>query len=159
MMPELLQETVSLRRDAEGQILRDEDGHPISDSAVRAMTAEEVDALRAGVPAFDALAYAADARWRREIGGITVAGIPVATDDRSKLLIDGARRRVDLDPSLVTPWAVGTQVFELTAAQIIALSDAVGDHVAGCFAVYAAVVARIHAGTITTAEEIDDFFA
>ncbi len=33
------------------------------------------------------VAYAADKRWRVETGGISVGGIDVATDDRSKLMI------------------------------------------------------------------------
>ena len=43
------------------------------------------DALKAALRA-----YAADKRWRVEVGGITINGVSVPTDDRAKLLLFGA---------------------------------------------------------------------
>lgn len=106
------------------------------------------------------IAYAADARWRKEVGGIVVNGIPVATDDRSKQMIVGARIAAEADSSFTTPW-VGSDgsINTLNAAQVIAISNAVLAHVAECFATFADLQSDITAGTITTREEIDAAFA
>lgn len=105
-------------------------------------------------------AYAADRRWRKENGGIVVGGVPIATDDRSKQMIIGARLAADADPDWTTQW-VGADgsVHPVNAAAMIAISDAVQAHVNACFVTYAAVKTDIDAGTITTTEEIDAAFA
>lgn len=36
-------------------------------------------------------AYAADKRWQKETGGFEFNGLHIATDDRSKIMIAGAR--------------------------------------------------------------------
>lgn len=105
-------------------------------------------------------AYAEDAKWRREIGGITVAGLSVATDDRSKLMIAGARLAALADPAWTTQWHVGGGVLvPLAAPEVVAISDAVLAHVDACFAAFGAVVSAIEAGTITAPAEIDTAFA
>ena len=91
------------------------------------------------------VAYAADRRWRKEVGGIVVADVPVATDDRSKLMITGAR-----DAAMAYP---------VDAAAMVLISDAVQAHVNAGFATFATVKAAIEAGTITTTAEIDAAFA
>jgi hypothetical protein len=106
------------------------------------------------------VAYAADMRWRKETGGIVVGGVPVATDDRSKQMIMGARIAAEADSEFTTPWVgIDGSINTLTAAQVIAVSNAVLAHVAGCFATFAALQPDITAGTITTREEIDAAFA
>ncbi|MTW19462.1 DUF4376 domain-containing protein [Rhodoplanes serenus] len=113
-----------------------------------------------GEPTVDLAAYAADARWRRETGGIVVGGIPIATDDRSKLLIAGARIHAEVDPAWSTVWTTADGVrHPVTAAQVIAISAAVLAHVDAAFRLYDEVVAAIDAGTITTPAEIDAAFA
>ena len=107
----------------------------------------------------DLVGYAADARWRKEVGGITVSGLPVATDDRSKQMLMGARVAANADPAFHTPW-VGADgsIYPLDAPQIIALSNAVLAHVAACFATFAAIKIGIAAGTITTRAQVDAAF-
>ncbi|ABE63170.1 hypothetical protein Nham_2379 [Nitrobacter hamburgensis X14] len=108
----------------------------------------------------DLLAYAADARWRREVGGITVAGVSVATDDRSKQMIIGARIAADADSNWSTSWvAADGSIVPVNATTIIAISDAVQAHVNDCFTAYALVKADIDSGEITTIAEIDAAFA
>ena len=107
----------------------------------------------------DLRAYAAMKRWQAEIGGIVVAGVPIATDDRSKLMITGARIKADADAGFTTPWAVGDEVFPLTSEQIVAISDAVLSHVSEVFAAFAATVSAIADGSITTKAEVDAAFA
>ncbi|PTM61907.1 DUF4376 domain-containing protein [Phreatobacter oligotrophus] len=105
-------------------------------------------------------AAAADARWRRETGGITVSGISVHTDDRSKMMIMGARIQAVADPGFVTQWkGADGQFIALDAATITALSAAVLAHVDACFAREGEVLAAIDAGTVTTLAAIEQAFA
>lgn len=111
-------------------------------------------------PPVDLPAYAADARWRREVGGTTVLGIPILTDDRAKLLITGSRVAAMANPAWETIWyAADGSTHPVDSPTMIAISDAVAAHVAACFAAYGTVAAGIEAGTITTTQQIDDAFA
>ncbi|MEN5083741.1 DUF4376 domain-containing protein [Bosea sp. TWI1241] len=105
-------------------------------------------------------AYARDLRWQVEIGGIEAGGVQIATDDRSKTMILGARLAAQADPSWSTIWqdAAG-QAHPVDAAAIVAISDAVQAHVNGTFVTLADVLAAIDTGTMTTAAEIDGAFA
>ncbi|MBN9443690.1 DUF4376 domain-containing protein [Bosea sp. (in: a-proteobacteria)] len=106
------------------------------------------------------VAYAADRRWRKEVGGIVVADVPVATDDRSKLMITGARVAAMADPGWSTVWhGADGQTYPVDAAAMVLISDAVQAHVNAGFATFATVKAAIEAGTITTTAEIDAAFA
>ncbi|HEV2504394.1 MAG TPA: DUF4376 domain-containing protein [Mesorhizobium sp.] len=108
------------------------------------------------VPLKDQLAsFAADKRWRIETSGITVGGVPVATDDRSKIMIIGARVKADGDPNFTTEWKTPAGFATINAAAVIAISDAVLAHVDACFAAEAVVLAQIEVGAITTTAEID----
>lgn len=108
----------------------------------------------------DLVAYAADRRWRVETGGITIGGVPVATDDRSKIMIMGARVAAAADPGWTTVWhGADGQTYPLDAAAMIAISDAVEAHVNATFATFAMVKADIDSGDITTTAEIDAAFA
>lgn len=110
-------------------------------------------------PSVDLIAYAADLRWRREVGGITLDGVPVATDDRSKMMILGARVAASADPAWQTVWQGSDgNAYPVDAATMIAISDAVQDHVNRTFATFAAVKSGIEAGTITAPTEIDATF-
>lgn len=105
------------------------------------------------------VAYAAERRWRKEVGGIVVAGVPVATDDRSKLMVTGARVAAQADSGWATVWhGADGQTYPIDAASLIAISDAVQAHVNAGFAIFATVKAAIEAGEITTTGEIDAAF-
>ena len=104
----------------------------------------------------DLIAYASSKRWAIENGGFTFSGFNVATDDRSKLMISGARIKADKDPEFTTRWKTDSGAFiTLDAATIIAISDAVLAHVDNCFAIEADVIDAIADGTITTTAQID----
>lgn len=110
-------------------------------------------------PAVDLAAYTAARRWQKEVGGISVAGVAVATDDRSKMMIMGARLKAAADPGFSTGWKIaGGGFVRLGAAELIAISDAVLAHVDACFAIEAALLSAIAAGTITTTAGIDAAF-
>lgn len=108
------------------------------------------------------LAYAAMRRWEKEVGGVTVSGVAVATDDRSKQMILGARIAAVADGTFTTQW-VGSDgsIVSLNATQIIAISNAVLAHVQACFSTFATVEAAVNATppTITARAAIDTAFA
>lgn len=103
----------------------------------------------------DLAAYAAQKRWEVETGGITVGGMPVATDDRSKIMIIGARVKADADPAFTTQWKASDGFVTIDAATIIGISNAVLAHVDACFEVEGVVQTAITEGTLTTTAEID----
>lgn len=108
----------------------------------------------------DLPAYAARKRWEKEVGGININGLIVATDDRSKTMISGARVAAQNDPQFSTQWKAADGTFTtINAAAAIAISDAMLAHVSHCFAIEARVLAGIEAGTISTVEQIDAAFA
>lgn len=129
------------------------------------MTPEEIAELEAArtpvAPTISALqAHVANARWKAETGGITVGGITVFTDDRSKMMLMGARVHATTDPGFTTPWKTSDGSFViLDAATITALSNAVLAHVNACFAREAEVQAAILEEEVTTTAEIDEAFA
>ena len=107
----------------------------------------------------DLKAYAAQKRWQKEVGGITVGGIPIATDDRSKQMIIGARMAAEADSGFTTPWVANDgSVHTLTAADVIGISNAVLAHVGSCFAIYATVADQIESDAIAGAAQIDAAF-
>ncbi|AZO77702.1 MULTISPECIES: DUF4376 domain-containing protein [unclassified Bosea (in: a-proteobacteria)] len=108
----------------------------------------------------DLVAYAADRRWSKEVGGLTVAGVPIATDDRSKVMIIGARVAAEADAGWSTTWhGADGGTYPVDAAAMLVISDAIQAHVNQSFATFAAVKADIEAGEITTAAEVDAAFA
>ena len=104
--------------------------------------------------------YAADKRWQKETGGFEFIGLHIATDDRSKIMIAGAREAAKTNPDFTTPWVTSTgEIAVLDAAAIIAISDAVGEHVNSVFGIYAQVLPQVLDGTITDQTQIDAAFA
>lgn len=102
-------------------------------------------------------AYVRARRWDVENGGILVANVPIATDDRSKTMLIGSRLAAMAAPaSYTTPWsAMDHTTHQFDAAQVIAVSDAVLAHVLACFNLQGSLLAAIEAGTVTTREAID----
>lgn len=104
--------------------------------------------------------HAAEMRWRKEVGGIVIGEMFVATDDRSKLLLQGARTAADADPDHVEGWKTSSGDWvDLNAETIIALSNAVRAHVSACFAQERVVAILISTGEITTLAEVEAAFA
>lgn len=108
----------------------------------------------------DLIAYAADKRWQMETGGFEFSGLHIATDDRSKIMMAGAREAAKANPDFTTPWVTSTgEIAVLDAVLTIAISDAVGAHVNDVFRTYAQVLPQIIDGTITDQSQIDAAFA
>lgn len=80
------------------------------------------------------IARATHRRWEVEVGGITLGGMAITTDDRSKtLLLQADREAREHDTG--ARWKVSSGVWvDLTAAQVRACAAALSDHVRACFA-------------------------
>ncbi|MRX32804.1 DUF4376 domain-containing protein [Aminobacter sp. MDW-2] len=79
------------------------------------------------------LASLAAKRWEVENGGMVVGGMAVFTDDRSKLLINGAYRKAEKDPAVIINFKSAAGWVTLDAATAIALGDALFDHIQASF--------------------------
>lgn len=104
--------------------------------------------------------YTAEKRWQNETGGFELNGMYIAADDRSKLMLSGARVAAEADPDFTTQWKAADGVFvSLSASQLVAISNAVLAHVSKCFALEAQVLSQIADGTITDRSQVDVAFA
>jgi hypothetical protein len=101
------------------------------------------------LPEPDWLSLIAARRYQAEIGGIELAGLPIATDDRSKLLINGAALRASREPGYTLRWKTGDGFIDLSGAQVLAMADAVADHVQRCFDREAELLTAVADGSIT----------
>lgn len=97
----------------------------------------------------DWMALIAARRWAAETGGIVLAGMPVDTDDRSKLLINGAALRASRDSSYTLHWKTVEGFIDLPADQVLIMADAVSDHVQACFTRESELQAAVVDGSIT----------
>jgi|SRR5262245_22798478 len=104
--------------------------------------------------------YNAVARYDQVVGGMIAAGVPVKTDDRSRGLIDGARTSATTDPNFTTKWyGSDGNFYDVDAAQMIEMSNAVGNHTNQCYIIFAANADAITVGTMTTLQQIDDSYS
>lgn len=88
-------------------------------------------------------------RWQAETSGTVFGGMPIDTDDRSKLLINGAAMRADRSADYVLRWKTSEGFVDLTAAQVLAVADAVSDHVQFCFDREDVLLGAVADGSIT----------
>lgn len=109
----------------------------------------------------DLVAYAADARWRRQTGGYSVAGVNYTSDRFSQANRQAAYIFGQNNPSYVFQWKpLGSRVFyALTQAQLNDVVMSESTLVQQCFACESSTVADINAGTITTRAQVDAAFA
>jgi len=94
----------------------------------------------------------ASARYDHETAGTTVSGVAVFTDRTTQMKLTGAAIRAERDPSYSVNWkqSDGTYV-ELSAAQLIAIADAVGDYVQACYSREAVLLSALADGSYTEA--------
>lgn len=107
--------------------------------------------IPASVPVINMAQIIAARRYEAEIGGITLSGIAIATDDRSKLLINGAALEAVIDPAYTMQWKAGDGFVDLTGDQVIAIARAVRSHVQACFNRESELLSELDAGTFTDA--------
>ncbi|RZM99947.1 hypothetical protein CWO91_34820 [Bradyrhizobium genosp. SA-3] len=106
-------------------------------------------------------AYAASARYAKEVGGHAVNGVnyPTDRDTQSKLTAAALFAQVDNTQTFKWKLADGTFTGALTAAQMISIAAAIGGFVNQCFAAEQSVCVHIEDGTIISLPEIDQTFA
>jgi hypothetical protein len=107
--------------------------------------------------ALDLRAYAADKRWRVEVGGLVLNGVTIPTDDRAKLLLLGAAQSM-ADGSSASLVINGVNYGMFSKAQFQAINAAVVEHVQETFGALATILAGIDGGTITTQAQVDAVF-
>ena len=89
-------------------------------------------------------------RYDAEVAGTVVGGMPIATDDRSKLLINGAALRANRSSDYVLRWKTSDGFVDLTADQVLAVADAVSEHVQACFDREDVLTDAVATGMMTT---------
>ena len=104
------------------------------------------------------VAYASNKRWQVEVGGLSLGGVNVPTDDRAKLLLLGSSQSM-ADGSSAPLVIAGVNYGSKTKAEFQAINAAVVAHVQSTFPKLATAIAGIAAGTITTTTQIDGTFA
>ena len=88
-------------------------------------------------------------RYTAETSGTVIAGMPIDTDDRSKTLINGAALRAYRNTDYVLRWKTSDGFVDLPAAQVLAIADAVSEHVQLCFDREDALLGAVADGSIT----------
>lgn len=81
----------------------------------------------------DLAAVLAEYRYDHETGGTTVFEVPVQTDRDTRANLIGARIKALENSEYSVVWKTVDGFITLTAPQIIAIADAVADHVQRCF--------------------------
>ncbi len=97
--------------------------------------------------------HLANKRWEVETGGIVVNTMPIPTDDRAKILIEGAAAA--LGDNDTTKFKAGDNWIDINGSTIRILLAAITAHVQACFAKEADLSGLIHKGDITTYDEIE----
>lgn len=147
-----LSDTRSVRRIADGAIIPDDPSN--ADRQAYAAWVAGGGVVEPYVPpTIDLRAYAAEKRWKIEVGGVPFGGLRLPSDDRAKTLIMGAAGA--MSDAATAPFVLGSTVVTLTGAQFKAAHAAIVAHVQACFATQVAVLAAIDAGTIATTAQID----
>lgn len=73
-------------------------------------------------------------RWEREMSGVVINGLPVATDDRTRGVLVGAYARAVKDSNYaVSNFKSGEVYVSLSNAEIIAIGELVADFIQSCF--------------------------
>lgn len=105
-------------------------------------------------------AYAAYVRYQREVEGVTVDGMQIPSDRSTQAKLTAAALFATIDNTRTFNWklADGSFTASLSAAQVIATAQAVGEHVNQCFVTESQVVAQIDAGTLVALTAIDAAF-
>lgn len=107
-------------------------------------------------PPLDKEAYLAQIRYAVEVGGMTFEGLPIATDINTQTKLLGAREMAKGDPEFSIRWKSIEGFVTLNAAQVIAISDAVGMHVQKCFAIEDAMQSELPG--LNSEQAIEDRF-
>lgn len=146
---ETLDEPIEYAVDSEQRVV-------LASRTVRSLTEEELAPRRAALKS-----YAAQKRWEKETGGVTVGGIPIPTDERTQGVLTAAYASAVADPEYaIDDWKVAPGVYASLDNQTIrAIAVAVRGHVQACFSLNRTVDQAIDAGEIVDTAGVDAAFA
>lgn len=103
--------------------------------------------------------YAANKRYIKETSGITVSGMPIATDRQSQAMLLGAFTMGQAVPGFTTKWKMEDGSFVTVDTPTLGiLAMAVAGFISSMFQLESNVDAAITNGTITTFAQIDTQF-
>jgi hypothetical protein len=94
----------------------------------------------------------AAARWKAEVGGMTVNGATIDTSRESQAMITGAVMQAQMDPTYTCRWKTAQGFVEFDAETVTAIAQGVRAHVQACFDREAELNTAI--GAATTPEAI-----
>ena len=106
----------------------------------------------------DLAAYAASARYAKEIGGVKAGTAQVDTSRQSQAMVANAYSFMQQSGAASTQYKTDSGWVTVTADQMKSIALAVGTHVQACFAAESDLDAKIAAGTVTTTAQIDAAF-
>jgi Domain of unknown function (DUF4376) len=101
------------------------------------------------------MAYAYAKQQTISQGGVTVSGVSVATDAAGRADLDGAVLLAQLNPEQTFTWVTSAGSVSLSAAQIVAVGQAVGLWVQSTYTTLGTVIADIIGASVTTTAQID----
>lgn len=106
-------------------------------------------------------AYAAAARYAKEIAGVTLDGKTYSTDRESQAKLTAAMAMASAlaDPNFTVNWKTASGFVALNPDTLKQVALAVAAHVQAAFSQEAAADAQIDAGTLTETAGIDALFA
>jgi hypothetical protein len=118
--------------------------------------------LRNSYPAGTLRTYAADARYRKASGGLTmtsISSVPFLTDPVARNTLANANEYAKVTPH-TTDWKLSDGSFiPLSPAQLATATSNMANFVQACFTKESQTLASINSGTITTIAQIDAAFA
>lgn len=88
-------------------------------------------------------------RYDAEVGGIELSEMHIDTSRDSQALITGAALSAMRNAAYVCRWKTVAGFVDLGAERVLAVADAVRDHVQACFDREAELLAELEAGTLT----------
>jgi hypothetical protein len=104
--------------------------------------------------------YAANARFNKASGGVSVTGLVYNTDVVSRNTINSAYAFSTANPAQTFSWKLSDGSFvTLDQAGVAKLNNSVSTFVQDCFTCESNTVASINGGTITTRANVDAAFA
>lgn len=100
--------------------------------------------------------YAADARWRKETGGINSnLGFMMPSDRDTQHRLASSAMIAAQNRALMFHWKLNDRFVPLTAAQVMALSTSMHMHVQKCFRTEAEILTQIDNGQIYSMDQVD----
>ena len=90
-------------------------------------------------------------RYDKEVGGIKFGGAMVATDRSSQSMLNAAVTKAEKDPTFTVDWKTKNGFVALDAPSLIALGNAVSNHVQKCFS----TECKVERDHITPATDLD----